>query len=187
MRLVIVCVIAGFVLTSAVAIYLIRYDISWLQNCEAGLSARESCNFSVAEKKLLEAASAASHFSQSDKRRSSTDLALAQMYVAIGNFARAHELIQKMQSAADAENDVQNQLNVKSLHADCLYRQAKFEEARRVYASMIDLAKENGQNIFEIDAQFALTKIDILFSRRADAVVRVQQLEELLTKSEATY
>ncbi len=182
MRLVIVCVLAGFVLTSAVALYIIRYDIIWLQNCEVGLSARENCNFSVAEEKLLEAASAASHFSPPDKRGFSTDLALAQMYVAMGNFARANEYIDKMRSAADADNDVQNQLSVMSLHADCLYRQAKFEEARKVYTSMFDLAKKNEQTIFEIDAQFALTKIDILFSKLPEAEQRVQQLEELLTK-----
>ncbi len=182
MKLVIVCVLAGFVLTSAVSLYFVRYDISWLQNCEAGLSARESCNFPIAEKRLLEAASAASHFSQSDKRGFSTDLVLAQMYVAIGNFARANEFIEKMRSAADAQSDVQNQLSVMSLHADSLYRQAKFEDACKVYSSMFELAKKNGQTIFEIDAQFALTKIDILFSRRADAEARVQLLEELLTK-----
>ena len=182
MRLVIVCVLAGFVLSAAIGLYIVRYDISWLQNCQAGLSARESCNFSVAEKKLLEAASAASHFSRTDGRGYSTDLALAQMYVAMGNFPRAKEFIDRMRLAADAENNVQNQLTVMSLHADWLYRQAKFDEARKVYTAMFELARKNEQTIFEIDAQFALTKLDFLFSKRADAEARVQQLEELLPK-----
>ncbi len=186
MRLVIICVIAGSLLTAGIALFLVRHDISWMQNCETGLAARENCNFSLAEQKLLAAESAASHFSPTDERRYLTDLSLAQMYVAIGNFARANEYIEKLRSAADAADNVQYRLSVMSLFADSLYRQAKFEEARKVYTEMVELSAKNGQTIFEIDAQIALTKLDIMALRRADAEERIALIESLSSKLKAS-
>lgn len=185
MRLVIVCVIVGSLLTGGIALYIVRHDISWMQNCEAGLAARENCNFSLAEQKLLAAASAASHFSPADERRYLTNLSLAQMYVAIGNFARAKEFIEKIRSAADASSNVQYKLSVMSLFADYLYRQAKFDEARKVYTAMVELAGKNQQTIFEIDAQNALTKLDIMASKRAEAEERMNKIDVLNLKLKA--
>ena len=182
MKLVIACVLAGFVLTAGITLCFLRHDISWLQNCEAGLAARESCNFPLAEEKLLAAERAASHFSKSDERRYSTNLALAQMYVALGNFARAKGYIDNLRIATDAENNIQNKLTVMSLSGDWLYRQAKFEEARKVYETMIELARKNEQTIFEIDALFALTKMDLLALKRVEADERLQQIEKLHLK-----
>ncbi len=156
-----------------------------MQNCEAGLAARENCNFSLAEQKLLAAESAATHFSSTDERLYLTDLSLAQMYVALGNFARANEFIEKVRSAADAANNVQNKLTVMSVFADYLYRQAKFDEARKVYTAMVELASKNEQTIFEIDAQIALTKLDIMALKRAEAEERMNTIDSLSLKLKA--
>ncbi len=185
MKLVIACVLAGSLVTAGIALWILQYDIGWLRDCEAGLAARENCNFTLAEEKLLSAASAASHFSRTDYRRYSIDLALAQMYIGTGNFSRAKEFLDSARSFADAENNVQYQLSVMSLHGDWLYRQAQFEEAGQVFATMRELARKNGQTIFEIDAQFALIKMDIMAMNREDAEARIQQVESLHPKLKA--
>lgn len=185
MKLVIACVIVGSLLSAGIGLFIVRHDISWMQNCEAGLAARENCNFALAEQKLLAAASAAAHFSPADERRYLTNLSLAQMYVAIGNFARAKEFIEKIRSAADASNNVQHKLTVMSLFADYLYRQGKFEEARKVYTAMVELAGKNQQTIFEIDTQIALTKLDIMASKRAEAEERMNSIDALNLKLKA--
>ena len=180
LKLVIACVFAGLLLAAAIAFYVFRYEIGFLQNSKAGLDARTKCDFLNAEKELLIAADCVEHFSPIDARRYVVNLSLAQMYVATGSFAKANQYIERARE--NAKSNVQNQLTVMSLTAESLYRQAKFDEAAKIYCEMIELAKKNKQTIFEIDALFALTKMDVLFLKLAEAEKNIDQIEILQRK-----
>lgn len=175
----VICV--ALIATGAVLFFKQR-DIVWVQACESGLKARQLCQFAEAEKALLIACQNAEKFELSDERRYSSNLALAEMYVAVGDFSKAYEFLEKARISAEIQSNVQNQLTVMGLRADALSREAKFEDCRMVYNQMSELARKTQQISFEIDALFGLSKLDILFLKRQEAEALIDQIDTLSTK-----
>lgn len=180
--LVIAVALATSLLVAGISVFTLRHELAWLKFCESGLKEREQCLFSAAEKSLTAAATTADNFSPIDDRRFTSYNLLAEMYVAVGNFAKADEYLDKARATADLQNNVQNKLTVMMLMADELYRQAKFDDARQVCLTVLKLAEESKQTTFQIDALFALAKLDILFLKRIEAGEKVQQIDALHTK-----
>ncbi|HIA51138.1 MAG TPA: tetratricopeptide repeat protein [Candidatus Melainabacteria bacterium] len=178
----IACVAGGLILTAGISLFSHQHDIVWLKACEEGLKEREHCNFVLAEKKLLDASEAAKHFAENDERRYSSDVALAELYIATGNFSKATEFIERARISADKQNSVQNKLTVLGLRADALSREAKFDEARKVYTEMAESAKNAQQASFQYDALLGLTKLDILFLKREEAEEVIEQIDVLSSK-----
>ncbi len=160
-------------------LFLKQRDIAWQKTSESGLKARELCHFAEAEKELQVACLNAEHFELSDERRYSSNLALAELYLAIGDFAKADAYIDKARVSAEIQNNVQNKLKVLGLRAEAFSREAKFDDCRIAYEEMAELAKKTKETTFEIDALFGLANLNILFLKRLAAEEIVEQIDAL--------
>lgn len=175
-------VICVALLATGAILYFKQRDIIWVQACESGLKARELCRFAEAEKELQVACLNADNFELSDERRYSSNLALAEMYLAMGDFGKADDFLEKARISAEIQNNVQNKLTVMGLRADLLSRKARFDDCRMVYTQMSELAKKTQQTSFEIDALFGLARLDILFLKRPEAEGIIDQIDTLGAK-----
>ena len=180
--LIIAGIVACAVLTAGITAFVLRHELRWLKTCEAGLQQRDQCRFSAAEELLIAAASISTRFAPTDERRFTSELLLAELYVAVGNFGKADEYLAKAKATAELQNNVQNKLTVMMLVADELFRKAKFEECRNVCLKAYELAEKSEQIKFQIDALFTLTKLDILFLKREDSAEKIREIDMLHTK-----
>jgi hypothetical protein len=184
MIIVIACVICGIAIATGVVFYLKQHDIVWQKACEEGLKEREQCNFQSAEKHLLVACANAESFPLTDVRRYSSNLALAELYIATGSFSKADTYLEKARVSAELQNDVEHKLKVLGLRADMLCREARFDDARIIYKEMSDLARKTHQTSFEMDALLGQAKLDLLYLRRNESEEAIEQIDSLTSALE---
>lgn len=184
MIIVIACVMCGIAVATGVVFYLKQHDIVWQKACEEGLREREKCNFQPAEKHLLLACANAESFPLTDVRRYSSNLALAELYIATGNFSKADTYMEKARVSAELQNDVEHELKVLGLRADMLCREARFDDARIIYKEMSELAQKTHQTSFAMDALLGQAKLDLLYLKRKESEEAIEQIDSLTSALE---
>lgn len=177
--IVIACVLCGIAIATSIVFYLNQHDFVWQKACEEGVRERENCNFQSAEKHLLVACANAESFPLTDVRRYSSNLALAELYIATGNFSKAATFMEKATVSAELQNDVEHKLKVLGLRADMLCREARFDDARIIYKEMSELAQKTRQTSFEMDALLGQAKLDLLYLKRNESEEAIEQIDSL--------